>query len=471
MKIIRNGLLSLCGAVMLLSSTPTIARTFPCYGLFCPSLRCYYRLDPASTTNVQVGVTWARKLNSSTTYRVPGHWWSQSFSLANMFYTNVPNEQLVEECQATLKRENKGPFVMYAIADYDHSYNYMAWNVDTEDTKNEPEKINRIVAFGDSLSDTNNFLNGMGYLDKEAGKSYYAGRFTNGPNWLDILSGYLKLAVYNWAIAGAGTEDYYFSPGVKLINGIVSQVNSWVEYMDTSFMYSNNVNSNKFYNPKNTLFTVLIGGNDVLTHGTKVDRMISQEKQALTTLINYGAKNILLFTLPDLSRTPLFSPNNLIRKPNPNDPKTDPQFIKEQVLEYNDGVEKLAAGLKAEYGNRINIHVFDAYSLVNEVLKNPDEYGFTNSTDSCLEVTEETTDTYKNKATMRKICHDANNKPIPESFIYFDLLHPTTHTHRLLADNVFCFIKSKYPLDLTLSGNQTSLPDCGEAEGIKVPAN
>lgn len=415
------------------------------------NLRCYYRVEPTSQTNSEVDYYWALDKDKNRTYRVTGTWKS-SEPLLDMFYTNVSDERLRDRCEDTLRRKNiAAPLVMYAAADHFFSYNYLVWNVDDED-KGREEKINRIVAFGDSLSDTNNFFNGARWLTAPSKTNYYSGRFTNGKNWLDYLSDRFKLPVYNWAIAGAATVDYdiikgksgyWPEGGVPKINGIRSQVDSWIRYMDTSFMGDDDVNSNQFYNPKNTLFTLLVGGNDLLQYGTPVATMIFEEEQTLVNLIHHGAKNILLSTVPDVSTSPVLS----LRKSDQNDPKTDRDKIHEQLIRFNDEVKKLAAKLQASYGDTINIQVFDAYAVVRAIVKNPEHYGVTNTTDSCLEVTSEATGTYYSETEMRLSCSSASNKA--DNFVYWDLIHPTTAMHKILADKTAEFIENKFPLALS----------------------
>lgn len=417
------------------------------------SLRCYYRNDP---TSAQVSYYWALNENGSDEYQLPGVWRSPVLPLANIFYTHISDQALRARCEDTLKRAGiYAPLAMYAAADHRYSYNYLVWNIDTKST-NQQQHINRIVSFGDSLSDTNNLFNGGRWLEDPSKKTYYAGRFSNGPNWLDYLSEQLKLPVYNWAIGGAGTIDYNLQtgesgywPGQKLIkiDGIRSQVDSWLNYMDTSFMGLCDVNSNRYYNPKNTLFTVLIGGNDLLHYGTPIAIMVDQERQALISLIDFGATHILLSTLPDLSRAPLF----LVRKFNQDDPKTDPEKVHERLIQFNDAVKKLGAELQAIYGDQVNIHVYDAYAVVNDLLREPQRYGIINTINSCLAINEETLDTYSKEGEMNPACLDAANKA--DSFVFWDLIHPTTHTHKIMAEKAVDFVREKFPVEIDAKTN------------------
>jgi thermolabile hemolysin len=449
----RNKLLTLCGA-FLVSAMAYADNTY---------MRCYY-WDPS---NSEVDNVWALNERNSDRYPLPGFWQSQGSLVANIFYTNISDRSLRMRCEDTLKRKGiNGSFVMYAAADTVFSYNYLVWNVDTgRDTTitDVPDEINRIVSFGDSLSDTNNFFNGMHWLNTPSKKTYYGGRFSNGKNWLDYFSEYVQLPVYNWAIGGAGTVDYNLLTGgtgywpndgqVIKVNGVRSQVDSWLAYMHASFIDQQGVKLNHFYEPKNTLFTMLVGGNDVLQFGTPVKEMIAQERAALISLINYGAKHILLSTLPDLSHAPLFS----IRKLDKNEPKSDPEKVEQHIKDFNVALIGLANELRKEYGDMINIHVFDAFALFTDLLNSSDSYGITNTKNSCLEIAEETINTYYNEGKIAPSCVGLPNKA--ESFVYWDLMHPTTHTHKIVAGKVVCFIKDKFPIKLTPS-MEASLSNC-----------
>jgi len=426
-------------------------------------LRCYYRDDPST---FEVKEVWALNENNDEKFPVTGVWHSPSSIIANIFFTNISDKTLRGRCEDTLKRKGiNAPLVMYAAADNLLSYNYLVWNVDPDSeatNSSKPEKIDRIVSFGDSLSDTNNFFNSVGWLNRPSKNTYYAGRFSNGKNWLDYLSEYLMLPVYNWAIGGAGTVDYnpltrekgYWPNGsIIKIKGIRSQVDSWLIYMNAHVTDHEGVKLNQLYNPKNTLFTLVIGGNDVLQYETPVEEMIDQEEQALNSLINYGAKHILLSTLPDLSNAPLF----LVRKLDEKEPKSDPKKVKQHIITFNHALKELAVRLKTTYGDKLNIHVFDAYALFNDLLNTSDVYGITDTKNSCLKITEETIDTYLNEGQLRSSCLESANKA--DSFIYWDLMHPTTHTHKIVADKVVCFIRNKFPIAITLSMEE-SLSDC-----------
>jgi phospholipase/lecithinase/hemolysin len=77
-------------------------------------------------------------------------------------------------------------------------------------TQAQAQRIDRIVAFGDSYADDGNFFELTGIPRPLA---YPNGRFSNGTNFIDTLSQILGRPVDNFAIGGAFT-------GSGNINGI-----------------------------------------------------------------------------------------------------------------------------------------------------------------------------------------------------------------------------------------------------------
>jgi phospholipase/lecithinase/hemolysin len=68
----------------------------------------------------------------------------------------------------------------------------------------------------------------------------------------------------------------------------------------------------------------------------------------------------------------------------------------------------------------INLISFDVYSLFNEAIENPDKFGLMNVQESCLLI-------------------QCSN---PNDYLFWDDRHPTTATHRILAQTALNRIKS-----------------------------
>ena len=172
----------------------------------------------------------------------------------------------------------------------------------------------------------------------------------------------------------------------------------------------------KNYEPQNTLFLILIGGNDFVG-GRSVDAVISDVNQSLQQLSNSGAKNIVILKLPNVAYTPM------IRSANP-----DPDKYKEKVSQYAAIISKYNTGLSSlkDTYPELNIKLFDAYALFDAVVQDPNKFALTNVQDSCL----------KNNV----ICIN------PSKYMFWDGVHPTTATNRILSDALTTFIKSNFKL-------------------------
>jgi outer membrane lipase/esterase len=78
---------------------------------------------------------------------------------------------------------------------------------------------------------------------------------------------------------------------------------------------------------------------------------------------------------------------------------------------YNGGLSQLLAGLDSVFDPLgIDLYAFDTAAFLATVTADPAAFGFTNATDSCL---------YTAAACS--------------TYLYFDMVHPTTATHNLLA--------------------------------------
>ena len=141
----------------------------------------------------------------------------------------------------------------------------------------EQRAFNHLVVFGDSLSDMGN-----------------AGRFSNGPVWVEQLATMLKLPLraserggQNFAVGGARIEA-----GPQSLR---AQVNRFLQLPLPS---------------GRTLYVVWGGGNDILAGigepdgHSAVSAAAASLKSLLADLIAHGASDLLVPNLPDVSLTP-----------------------------------------------------------------------------------------------------------------------------------------------------------------------
>ena len=384
-------------------------------------LRCFYKTS-SDTTNTDFDYEWGLKSTSSifpkTLY---GDWWKNAVmnDPANMFFTNTSQATLRSYCQNAFRKKGINREIMWmAAGSSSHSLNYTIWS---NDPSNQVQgKISKLIVFGDSASDNQNLYSGTQQLMPYHG-SWFMGHFSNGKVWNEYLADNLNIPNYNWAVAGAAADDYLVIPG------LVSQVDSYLAYMKSA----------PNYQPQNSLFTMLIGGNDLVNYGRSVDSILANLETALNKLVASGAQNILLLNLPAFDRAPVFVDDNSVRD--------DADQIREQILAVNTRLTQLTAELKAANPS-LNLHVFDAKGLVDDILNRPALYGKTNNTESCLELNDQSTANYLQDHPRRSNCTNA------DEFVFWDRLHPTTHSHKIIGEGLngqggaAAFVRAHYPL-------------------------
>ena len=388
-------------------------------------LRCFYKAS-TDTTNTDFDYEWGLKSSSSffpTT--IKGQWWNNAImnDPANMFYTDLPQSTLKTYCQnAFTKKGVTQPLMWMAAGSTSASLNYTIWSNDL--SASQPNGIGKLIVFGDSASDNQNLYSGTQQLMPYHG-SWFLGHFTNGKVWNEYLADNLNIPNYNWAVAGAAADDYLVIPGLE------GQVDSYLGYMQSA----------PNYQPEKSLFTMFIGGNDLVNYERSVASILANERAALIKLIDSGARNILVLNLPAFDRAPVFVDSNSERD--------DADTIRSQILELNSGLVALVSELKAQYAAQninVNLHLYNVKSQVDAMLNNPAAYGKSNVTESCLELNNQSSANYLMDHARRPHCTDA------DSFVFWDRLHPTTHAHKIIGEGlngqggVAAFVRAHYPL-------------------------
>lgn len=272
--------------------------------------------------------------------------------------------------------------------------------------------LNKIVVFGDSLSDTGNLYE---YMEHKLPQSppYFAGRFSNGPIWVErLIQSYYPSEssqhLVDYAFGGAGisadeSDDVLFS--------LRRQIN---DYLAT----------NQGTADENSLYIVWIGANNYLGLPEDVERALNDANNGMIRdilhLVEAGAKHIFLVNIPDLGQTPIAKAFK----------------AKETLSYYSQRHNEL---LFEKFNELQQLHpevewiYFDVGNEVKKIIANPERYGFENVTETCYDV--EVLRAPKPFKFRWKI----NPTPkveadVCEGYFYFDPVHPTVHVHRILAD-------------------------------------
>jgi phospholipase/lecithinase/hemolysin len=275
-----------------------------------------------------------------------------------------------------------------------------------------------LYVFGDSISDTGNVFKLSDLFLTPGNPSppsppYFQGRFSNGPVWVDYLGQELGLqptlgtdVIYNNAPAPEGIN---FAIGGST-SGAGSAVVPDPRFLGILAQVEGFVQQNSVLDP-NALYAVVGGGNDFVVPIT-VPNDPNQPKsyQNMTTAVNTlaaaGARNFIVFQLPDFGKFPVANLDG-----------RNPADITAATKEFNSNLLKNLAPLRQD--PNIKVNVVNIYSLANSWFQNPAKFGFTNTTDACL------------PAATFTLCSN------PGEYLFWDDIHLSTKAHKMIADAVF----------------------------------
>ncbi len=231
--------------------------------------------------------------------------------------------------------------------------------------------FNRIVLFGDSLSDNGNlYLFDFGFLPKSP--PYFNGRFSNGIAWSDYVMQYY---LHQYAV----TLDNYAIGGQTII--FHNPFDGYNPYTFTLSLNSYLLHS-IFSERSSTLFVIWLGANDYYSGISDTDqittKVVNSLKSDIENLIYHGGMNFLIINMPNLSLTP----RGLIRE--------DHDLANVVSLLHNSKLDAAVTDIQNNYKN-VNINLFDFNYVFTDFTKNPDVYNrkynihITNTTTSCFQ--------------------------------------------------------------------------------------
>jgi phospholipase/lecithinase/hemolysin len=277
-----------------------------------------------------------------------------------------------------------------------------------------------IVIFGDSLSDTGNVahLTQAKYGVRIPGPvaDYTDGRFTDGDDTVPAAKKYFGVWVeqlaatfpskpiirnsldggtdyaYGFATTGSGTGDLTFGPSNALsvnVNNIGQQI---TDYLATSPTIDDK-----------TLFVVWGGAIDLLnatSPETVIQAAINQSIN-IQRLIDAGATQFIVPNLPPLGLVPRLNGSTATSIP-----ATEASVLYNRVL-------SLGLDILRDFNTRRHLHLvqLDVFALFDQILAAPSRY-------SLVDVSTSSQGDYAID---------------PDTFLFWDDLHPTTHGHNIIA--------------------------------------
>jgi outer membrane lipase/esterase len=235
-------------------------------------------------------------------------------------------------------------------------------------------RYERIVVIGDSLSDMGN-----------------AGRFSNGPVWVEQLAERLQVPLRpseaggtNFAIGGARLDP---ASGPSALPAQVERL------------------AQRDVPAQGTLFIVFGGGNDLLAAvgDPEGEAMVSTAalalQEILLRLVKAGATDILVPNLPDVGMTPAVRAYGGAAR----------RRARALSERFRRDVEAVVDGVARRLAGSARIVRLDVWALAERTLARPGDAGFTNVTEPCQ---------------MARSCEGA---------LFWDGVHPTSYAHGRLA--------------------------------------
>jgi len=265
-----------------------------------------------------------------------------------------------------------------------------------------------IYAFGDSLSDVGNVF--VGTSGTEPAPPYFAGRFSNGPIWLDYLAAQLGTGPMIPSLLG-GT-DYAFGSATTGYGPTLSTPSLVPTLVQQVTLFDA---ATQGLAPSSALYAVEVGGSDLLNifqSGAAGAQALALVQGAAATaateiaaLIGAGARSFLVGLLPDVGKAPsvtMFGP-------------AAAAAASALAMAYNTALEADLSGLITAGAS---LSYLDAFSLVDAAVANPGAFGLSNVTDPCY---------------VGPLTGGGTVCATPDQYLFWDGDHPTTAAHAIVA--------------------------------------
>ncbi len=247
-----------------------------------------------------------------------------------------------------------------------------------------PHPFERIVVFGDSLSDSGN-----------------AGRFSNGPVWVELVARYLHVELSpatlggtNFAVGGALVEG---PPGSQSLR---EQARSYLERRRRG------TNAD---DPARTLYVVFGGANDIFAamQGPAPDRAVTRAADTVARIVadlmaQADARTFLVVNLPNVGAAPA------VRAAGPEAVRAGRMLS----VAFNAALDRVLRAVGAQSSVLVTIRYLDLFALSERVFAEPQRFGFRNVTDPCC----------------------LRGGEDPGGFLFWDEIHPTAAAHARLAE-------------------------------------
>lgn len=273
-----------------------------------------------------------------------------------------------------------------------------------------------IVVFGDSLSDQGNLV-ALSKKDSHFKNfPYHEGRLTDGNTAVEVLAKALDL---NLKPAAHEQGNNYAVIGAR-----ASLSGTDLDQIALSVQVGDYLNTNKTASAK-TLYVFTVGSNDIRaardTHNEKIAYAILTEAAAMVesnvkTLINAGAKNILIVNAPNLGRIP----ETMMLAAKTNNPSII-DVTESYTHTYNIALKRAIRKLRRTEDYSVEVRGFNLFryfiTLQRRALHRMD---FINATEACF---------LRSKGEFSSMC----SPEMMNDFVFFDEAHPSARAHEAIG--------------------------------------
>ena len=277
--------------------------------------------------------------------------------------------------------------------------------------------LNKIVVFGDSLSDNGNLYE---YMKRELPLSppYFEGRFSNGPVWIELLTKmyYPKTSrahLFDYAFGGAGVSEEVDEDddGDEVLFTLRREIDSYLlSHQDKA--------------DESSLYVIWMGSNNYLGVPDDVDGTVNLVilgiKHDLQRLIQKGAKHIMVVNVPNLGNTPAAKDFDAVA------------LLTDLSLTHNALLKKTVDEMKSEDPS-VQWFYFDVKEVFDDLLNDPGRYGLTNTSDTCYE---EMVNNPSEKSILKMVSSVKARTSVDActGYLFFDPVHPAEPAHVIMAE-------------------------------------
>ena len=300
--------------------------------------------------------------------------------------------------------------------------------------------FDRLYVFGDSLSDVGNVqtvTSGLAPLvPPTPGPYYFNGRFSNGPNFAEVLSDGLGLGPVAPSVLGG--NDYAY--GGALATGTPPPTSLVVQDVDDQV--TRYLTAHPLASPT-ALYVVYAGSNDLNTNPAAAAAPAASLAASIERLYDAGARHVLAPNLPLLGLVPR---NN-----------ADPALAagaNAVTAQFNAALAAALDELEAGHPD-LTLYRLDVAGLFADIVADPAAFGLTNVTAPAAPGLRLGDQAYDTSLLV----------PNPDRYLFWDDLHPTRAGHALLGRAALAAVPEPSSLGLMALAGLGLLRRRGRASG------